>query len=44
MKLSVIIPVLMQLLIANQLEALAHQHWREPWEVIVSNNGSMMKQ
>jgi len=26
--------------IAVQLEALAHQHWCEPWEVIVSNNGS----
>lgn len=26
--------------IATQLEALANQQWSEPWEIIVSNNGS----
>lgn len=26
--------------IATQLEALARQEWREPWELIVSDNGS----
>jgi len=41
MKLSVIIPCFNAAnTIAVQLEALAHQHWCEPWEVIVSNNGS----
>ncbi len=41
MKLSVIIPCLNAVdTIATQLEALADQHWSEPWEVIVSDNGS----
>jgi glycosyltransferase involved in cell wall biosynthesis len=41
MKLSVIIPCFnADKTIAIQLEALTHQHWCEPWEVIVSNNGS----
>ena len=41
MKLSVIIPCFNAAnTIAVQLEALAQQHWCEPWEVIVSNNGS----
>ena len=41
MKLSVIIPCFNAAnTIAVQLEALTHQHWCEPWEVIVSNNGS----
>ncbi|MCK4785785.1 MAG: glycosyltransferase [Desulfobacteraceae bacterium] len=41
MKLSVIIPCLNAAdTIAVQLEALASQCWPEPWEVIVSDNGS----
>ena len=41
MKLSVIIPCFNGAeTIAVQLEALANQEWSEPWEVIVSNNGS----
>jgi len=41
MKLSVIIPCLnVADTIAIQLEALANQDWSEPWEVIVSDNGS----
>ncbi len=41
MKLSVIIPCLnAEATIATQLEALAGQHWSEPWEVIISDNGS----
>lgn len=41
MKLSVIIPCFnAESTIAAQLEALAKQHWSEPWEVIVSDNGS----
>ena len=41
MKLTVIIPCFNAAnTIAAQLEALAQQHWCEPWEVIVSNNGS----
>ena len=41
MKLTVIIPCFNAAnTIAVQLEALAQQHWCEPWEVIVSNNGS----
>jgi glycosyltransferase involved in cell wall biosynthesis len=41
MKLSVIIPCFNAAnTIAVQLEALANQNWSEPWEVIVSNNGS----
>ena len=41
MKLSVIIPCFNAAnTIAVQLEALAHQHWCEPWEVIVADNGS----
>jgi glycosyltransferase involved in cell wall biosynthesis len=41
MKLSVIIPCFNAAnTIAVQLEALANQHWPEPWEVIVSDNGS----
>jgi glycosyltransferase involved in cell wall biosynthesis len=41
MKLSVIIPCLNAAdTIAVQLEALASQGWSEPWEVIVSDNGS----
>ena len=40
-KLSVIIPCFNAAnTIAVQLEALARQHWGEPWEVIVSDNGS----
>jgi len=41
MKLSIIIPCFNAAnTIAVQLEALANQHWSNPWEVIVSNNGS----
>jgi glycosyltransferase involved in cell wall biosynthesis len=41
MKLSVIIPCLNAAdTVAIQLEALANQHWSEPWEVIVADNGS----
>ncbi len=41
MKLSVIIPCFNAAkTIAVQLEALANQEWSEPWEVIISNNGS----
>ncbi len=41
MKLSVIIPCLnVADSIATQLNALANQQWSEPWEVIVSDNGS----
>lgn len=41
MKLSVIIPCYNAAnTIADQLEALAGQHWSEPWEVIVADNGS----
>ena len=41
MKLSVIIPCFNAAdTIATQLEALANQCWSEPWEVIVSDNGS----
>ena len=40
-KLSVIIPCFNAAdVIATQLEALASQHWSEPWEVIISDNGS----
>lgn len=41
MKMSVIIPCLNAAdTIARQLEALVRQQWSEPWEVIVSDNGS----
>ncbi len=41
MKLSVIIPCFNAAkTIAVQLEALANQHWSQPWEVIVADNGS----
>lgn len=41
MKLSVIIPCFNAAnTIAVQLEALTHQHWCEPWEVIIADNGS----
>lgn len=41
MKLSVIIPCLNAAdTIAAQLNALANQYWSEPWEVIISDNGS----
>ena len=41
MKLSVIIPCYNGAdTIATQLEALSNQSWSEPWEVIVSDNGS----
>jgi len=41
MKLSVVIPCFNAAnTIAVQLEALANQQWSEPWEVIVSDNGS----
>ncbi len=41
MKLSVIVPCLNgTVTIATQLEALANQQWSEPWEVIISDNGS----
>ena len=41
MKLSVIIPCFNAAdTIAIQLEALASQEWSEPWEIIVSDNGS----
>ena len=44
MKLSVIIPSLNAAdTIATQLEALASQRWSEPWEVIISDNGSTDK-
>lgn len=40
-KLSVILPCLNESeYIATQLESLAKQNWNEPWEVIVSDNGS----
>ena len=41
MRLSVIIPCFNAAsTIATQLEALANQQWSEPWEVIISDNGS----
>lgn len=41
MRLSVIIPCFNAAkTIALQLEALANQHWSQPWEVIVADNGS----
>jgi glycosyltransferase involved in cell wall biosynthesis len=41
MNLSVIVPCYnAEATISMQLDALANQHWSEPWEVIVSNNGS----
>ena len=41
MKLSVIIPCYnAEDTIGIELEALANQHWSEPWEVIVANNRS----
>ena len=41
MKLSVIVPCYNEAnTIATQLEALTKQAWSEPWEVIVSDNGS----
>lgn len=41
MKLSVILPCFNGAkTIALQLEALAHQCWSEPWELVVVNNGS----
>ncbi len=41
MKLSVILPYFNSAkTIALQLEALAHQCWSEPWELVVVNNGS----
>lgn len=41
MKLSVILPCFNGAkTIALQLEALARQEWSQPWELIVSNNGS----
>ena len=44
MELSVIIPCFnAEDAIATQLEALANQHWSKPWEVIVSDNGSIDK-
>lgn len=41
MKLSVVIPCLNgEDTISTQLDALTNQHWTEPWEVIISDNGS----
>lgn len=41
MKLSVIIPCLNgETTLADQLEALTAQQWSEPWELIISDNGS----
>jgi glycosyltransferase involved in cell wall biosynthesis len=41
MKLSVIIPCFNGAkTLAAQLETLTQQHWSEPWEIILSNNGS----
>ena len=41
MKLSVIIPLFNAAdYIAVQLDALSKQHWSEPWEIIVSDDGS----
>jgi len=41
-KLSVIIPCLnAEATIAVQLEALSAQEWSEPWELIISDNGSI---
>ena len=41
MRLSVIIPCFNAAgTIASQLEALAAQKWSEPWEIIISDNGS----
>jgi glycosyltransferase involved in cell wall biosynthesis len=40
-RLSVIVPCLNEEeYLAVQLEALAEQHWSEPWEAIVADNGS----
>ena len=40
-RLSVIIPCLnAEATLATQLEALAAQQWSEPWELIISDNGS----
>jgi glycosyltransferase involved in cell wall biosynthesis len=39
MKLSVVIPCYnAESTIEEQLDALADQHWIEPWEVVVANN------
>jgi glycosyltransferase involved in cell wall biosynthesis len=44
MKLSVIIPCFNTAdTIGTQLEALANQDWSEPWDIIVSDNGSTDK-
>lgn len=44
MKLSVIIPCLNgEATLAVQLKALAAQQWTEPWELIISDNGSSDK-
>ncbi len=44
MRLSIVIPCLNSAdTIGFQLEALANQDWAEPWEVIVSDNGSTDK-
>jgi glycosyltransferase involved in cell wall biosynthesis len=40
MKLSVIIPFFNSAYIAVQLDALSKQNWSEPWELIISDNGS----
>ena len=41
MKLSVIIPCLNgEATLSTQLEALSAQQWSEPWELIISDNGS----
>jgi len=40
MKLSCIIPLMQLTLSLFNLRHLLTQHWCEPWEVIVSNNGS----
>jgi glycosyltransferase involved in cell wall biosynthesis len=43
-ELSVIVPCYnAEAAIATQLEALTNQHWLQPWEVIVSDNGSTDK-
>jgi glycosyltransferase involved in cell wall biosynthesis len=41
MKLSVVIPCLnAAATVGVQLDALANQHWDQPWEIVVADNGS----
>jgi glycosyltransferase involved in cell wall biosynthesis len=44
MKLSVVIPCFnAEATIGVQLDALANQHWDQPWEIVVADNGSTDK-